>query len=98
MSGSTALRAAVSVVLIVPALIAEQLPIRAYTTAEGLAHNHVNRIRQDRRGFLWLCTDGGLTRFDGHDFASYTIQDGIPHTWVNDLLIARDGTYWLATD
>jgi hypothetical protein len=65
---------------------AEQLPINAYTTAEGLAHNHINRIRQDVRGFLWFCTDGGLTRFDGHDFVSYTTRDGIPHPWVNDFL------------
>jgi signal transduction histidine kinase/ligand-binding sensor domain-containing protein len=98
MWGSTALRAAVSVVLTVPALIAEQLPIRTYTTAEGLTHNHINRIRQDNHGFLWFCTDGGLTRFDGHDFASYTTQDGLPNPWVNDFLMARDGTYWVATD
>jgi ligand-binding sensor domain-containing protein/two-component sensor histidine kinase len=77
---------------------AEQLPIKAYTTAEGLAHNHINRIRQDVRGFLWFCTDSGLTRFDGHDFVSYTTRDGIPHPWVNDFLEARDGTYWVATD
>jgi ligand-binding sensor domain-containing protein/signal transduction histidine kinase len=94
----TVLRAAASIALLVPVLIGEQLPIQIYTTAEGLTHNHINRILQDGRGFLWFCTDGGLTRFDGHDFVSYTTQDGIPHPWVNDLLIARDGTYWLATD
>jgi ligand-binding sensor domain-containing protein/signal transduction histidine kinase len=90
--------AAGSFALLVPALMAEQLPIQTYTTAEGLAHNHINRIRQDTRGFLWFCTDGGLTRFDGRDFASYTIQDGLPHPWVNDFLEAHDGTYWVATD
>jgi ligand-binding sensor domain-containing protein/signal transduction histidine kinase len=98
MTESTALRAVVSVLLAVPVLIAEQLPIQNYTTTDGLAHNHINRIRLDKRGFLWFCTDGGLTRFDGHDFASYTTQDGMPHAWVNDLLITRDNTYWVATD
>jgi ligand-binding sensor domain-containing protein len=98
MPESTVLRAAVSIVLVIPVLTGEQLPIQIYTTAEGLAHNHINRIRQDRRGFLWFCTDAGLTRFDGHNFVSYTTQDGIPHPWVNDFLEARDGTYWVATD
>jgi ligand-binding sensor domain-containing protein/signal transduction histidine kinase len=79
-------------------LIAEQLPIQAYTTADGLTHNHINRIRQDSRGFLWLCTDEGLTRFDGRDFKKYTHANGLPHAWVNDFLEARDGTYWVATD
>ena len=77
---------------------AEQLPIKAYTTAEGLAHNHINRIRQDSRGYLWFCTDGGLSRFDGYRFTNYTTEDGLPHPWVNDLLEARDGAYWIATD
>jgi signal transduction histidine kinase/ligand-binding sensor domain-containing protein len=91
--------------LIVPLLFlvsgltpAEQLPVKAYTTAEGLAHNHINRIRQDSRGYLWFCTDGGLSCFDGYQFTNYTTEDGLPHPWVNDLLEARDGTYWIATD
>ncbi len=79
-------------------VLAEHLPITAYTTAEGLAHNHINRIRQDSRGYLWLCTDGGLSRFDGYQFINYTTEDGLPHAWVNDLLETRDGAYWIATD
>jgi ligand-binding sensor domain-containing protein/signal transduction histidine kinase len=77
---------------------AEQLPIKGYTAAEGLAHNHINRIRQDSRGYLWFCTDGGLSRFDGYRFTNYTTEDGLPHPWVNDLLEARNGSYWIATD
>jgi hypothetical protein len=36
--------------------VAERLPIKSYTTTEGLAHNRVKRIVQDSRGFLWFCT------------------------------------------
>jgi ligand-binding sensor domain-containing protein len=74
------------------------LPIKAYTAADGLAHNHINRIRQDSRGFMWFCTDEGLSRFDGSRFINYGTKDGLPHPWVNDLLESRDGTYWVATD
>src|SRR5262245_42955789 len=77
---------------------AEQLPVKIYTTADGLAHNHINRIFRDSRGFLWFCTDEGLSRFDGYRFTSYTRAHGLPHNYVNDLLEARDGTYWVATD
>src|SRR5215831_5837923 len=79
-------------------VLCEQLPIRTYTTADGLTHNHINRIRQDSRGFLWFATDGGLTRFDGREFTRYTVANGLPHPWVNDFIEARDGTLWLATD
>lgn len=77
---------------------AERLPINIYTTADGLAHNHINRIKRDARGFLWFCTDEGLSRFDGYKFVSYTTAHGLPHPDVNDFLEARDGTIWLATD
>jgi hypothetical protein len=44
---------------------AEQLPINAYNTADGSVHDNVNRIVKDSRRFLWFCTAGGLSRFDG---------------------------------
>src|SRR5215471_6887529 len=92
------IRAIAMVLLLTPLGFAEQLPIRVYTVTDGLAHNHINRIRQDSRGFLWFATDGGLSRFDGHEFTRYTVADGLPHPWVNDFIEARDGTWWVATD
>lgn len=70
---------------------AEVLPVRAYTTAEGLAHDHINRIFPDSRGFLWICTDDGLSRFDGNQFVNYTTASGLPHMHVNDMLETRGG-------
>lgn len=75
----------------------EQLPIKVYTTAEGLVRDSINRIVQDSRGFLWFCTMEGLSRFDGYGFTNYTTEQGLPHRSVNDLLETRDGAYWLAT-
>ena len=37
-------------------LNAELLPIRLYTTADGLASDRINSIVADSRGFLWFCT------------------------------------------
>jgi signal transduction histidine kinase/ligand-binding sensor domain-containing protein len=86
------------IVAIAAAGRAEHLPLRAWTTADGLAHNHINRIRQDSRGFLWFGTDEGLSRFDGSEFVNYTVRDGVPHPWVNDFLETHDGEYWIASD
>jgi ligand-binding sensor domain-containing protein len=76
---------------------AEQLPIKTYTTADGLAQDSVNRIVRDSRGFLWFCTREGLSRFDGYQFVSYTTNQGLPNRYVSDLLETRDGHYWVAT-
>jgi ligand-binding sensor domain-containing protein/signal transduction histidine kinase len=80
------------------AVFAETLPIRAYTTVDGLAHDHVNRIYRDSRDFLWICTDDGLSRLDGRRFVNYTVATGLPHMHVNDIVEARNGDYWIATD
>ena len=77
---------------------AERLPIKSYGTTEGLAHNRVKRIVQDSRGFLWFCTAGGLSRFDGYRFVNYTVEEGLPAPSINDLLETSDGVYWVATN
>jgi len=41
---------------------------RTWTTDEGLPHNDVTHIIQDRTGYIWLATLGGLSRFDGREF------------------------------
>jgi ligand-binding sensor domain-containing protein/two-component sensor histidine kinase len=76
----------------------ERLPIRVYSTADGLAHDRVNRIRRDSQGSIWFCTDGGLSRWNGYEFENYTTSDGLPHAHIDDLLETRRGEYWIATD
>ncbi|MCX6629069.1 MAG: hypothetical protein NTW28_15735 [Candidatus Solibacter sp.] len=75
----------------------EKLPLKIYTAADGLAHNSVNRIVRDSRGYLWFGTSEGLSRFDGYEFHSYGRRDGLPHRVVNDVLETRSGEFWIAT-
>lgn len=77
---------------------AQPLPIKYWTTADGLVHNRIIRIRRDSRGFLWFCTQEGLSLFDGRDFTTFDTLNGLPHLTVTDLLQTRDGSYWVTTD
>ena len=62
---------------------ATQLPVRIYTTADGLARDAVSCIVPDSRGFLWFCMAEGLSRFDGYGFVNYGSAQGLPHRTVN---------------
>ena len=75
----------------------ELLPIRNYTTADGLAADHVNCIVPDSRGFLWFCTSEGLSRFDGYHFVSYGVRGGLAHRNVSTLVETRSGGYFVGT-
>ena len=46
-----------------------------FTTRDGLASNVVNCGLQDRQGYLWLGTNLGLTRFDGHRFENFYVEE-----------------------
>src|SRR5262245_20262088 len=77
---------------------AERLPVRSFTTADGLAHERVLRVVRDSLGFLWFCTVDGLSRFDGYRFTTYRAEDGLPDAAVNDLIETKQSIYWIATD
>lgn len=49
-----------------------------YDTKSGLPSNVVYDVTQDKDGFIWFATEGGLTRFDGKNFKTFTTRDGLP--------------------
>jgi ligand-binding sensor domain-containing protein len=77
---------------------AERLPIKTYTTANGLSHVRVTCIVSDSRGFLWFCGPEGLSRFDGQGFTRYGAPQGLTNTRINDFLETSRGAYWVATN
>ena len=69
-----------------------------YQVDEGLLHNNVTCITQDRLGFIWLGTRGGLNRFDGYRFKSYTIDRSKRGTdYIRAIREDRNGLLWVGT-
>ncbi len=90
------MRYAVALLLCAAGLRCQQLPLRNYTTADGLAGNTIDRIVRDSRGFLWFCTREGLSRFNGYEFRNFGVDQGLPPVDV-DLIETPDRNYWVAT-
>lgn len=87
------------VVLFLPSvLLAEHLPITIYTTREGLPHNRIKWIHQDRQGFMWFSGPEGISRFDGSTFLNFNEKHGLPHPTVNYFFQSSNGNYWIATN
>lgn len=47
------------------------LSFDSFTLADGLPNNQVQCITQDSRGWIWLGTSQGLSRFDGYRFINF---------------------------
>ncbi len=56
---------------------AREYPFQHYGTKEGLPHTIVYRIYQDQKGFMWFCTEYGVSKFNGKVFKNYTTNDGL---------------------
>ena len=51
--------------------------LKNYSAPDGLPSSRVNYLMQDSRGFIWLATDKGVSRFDGQHFKNFTSADGL---------------------
>ena len=81
----------------IPSVSAEQLPLKTYTTADGLASDLVRCILSDSQGFLWLGTADGISRFDGYVFTNMNAADGLPGTDVHSITHNPAGPFWPPT-
>lgn len=73
---------------------AQTKQIIRYTTKEGLPSNSIYRSIIDKKGFLWIAGESGLSRFDGRTFRNYFTTNGLPDNEVTELLIDSSGTLW----
>ena len=53
---------------------------------------------QDAKGYLWLATWEGLSRFDGYRFTNYGVRDGVGDPIVNAIAQDRKGRIWVGTN
>ncbi len=69
---------------------------RNYSVPDGLPQTQPWSIFQDRKGFIWICTKGGLARFDGLNFQTFTTEDGLNDNFAYDVNESPDGTLYVA--
>ena len=72
------------------------------TTADGLAENSVYSVVQDQRGFLWVGTQDGLSRYDGVGFRTFRANaqrssTSLASNFVLSLCQDRAGRIWVGT-
>ncbi|WP_158795541.1 two-component regulator propeller domain-containing protein [Pedobacter sp. L105] len=81
---------------------AQSYYFKQYQTEDGLAHNTVISMIQDRNGFMWIGTKEGLNRFDGYTFKSFkdhhTRFGSIGNNVIASLCEDNNGMIWVGTN
>ena len=68
-----------------------------FNVNNGLPSNEAYCVIQDKRGYIWVGTDHGVGRYDGHEFKSFTTENGLTDNTV--FLLKEDdyGNIWCLT-
>jgi len=68
-----------------------------FTSADGLADDHVFAVAEDHQGALWFGTAGGVSRYMAGEWETFTEAIGLPTEVVLSVGVASDGSYWFGT-
>lgn len=83
-----------AILLFSNSLSSQILPLRKYTVADGLPENRVMTIIQDSKGFIWLRSKNGVSRFDGTEMITYRKKNGLPGYETLDIFEDNDENIW----
>lgn len=70
----------------------ENYKFEHYFVENGLPHNIINHIIQDKKGFIWFATTNGLSKFNGYNFQNYKTQP------TDKVLMKNNRIDWITED
>lgn len=76
----------------------QQILFNTYTVQNGLVANPVRTVFQDSKGFIWIATWEGVSKYDGYRFTNFSTANGLSHNLVNDFFEKDDKLFVAEND
>lgn len=82
-----------------PATSVEKYIHHSWSTRDGLPQNTIYCITQDKAGYIWIGTDQGVVRFDGHRFVNFHRgnTEALENNTITTIHAAENGALWIGT-
>ena len=68
--------------------------LQHFSTRNGLPSNNCYYTLQDSKGYIWISSDAGVSRFDGKLFENFSIDDGLPDNQILQMREDKSGKIW----
>jgi hypothetical protein len=68
-----------------------------YSSEQGLIQSQAMGFCQDNYRNLWVCTDGGVSRFEGKDFTGFDEPDGLMDNFTTCIYAEDKNRIWIGT-
>ena len=75
-------------------LFAYNSVFRHFSVNEGLPSSEIYHIIQDSKGYLWVATNMGVSRYDGKEFKNFDTEDGLPVNTIFEVYEDETGRVW----
>lgn len=103
--------ASLTVMVLLMGILVESIPVNAksingikfrnITIEDGLSQATVETIIQDSKGYIWIGTNDGLSRFNGYNYKLYrndrNTKNSLVNNYIVDLKEDHDGNIWVGT-
>lgn len=73
----------------------QSFPYRHFGMEEGLASNKTFDVLADAWGYIWISSENGIHRFDGHSFQIFNQSDGLKSVEIVEMCKDEKGNIWL---
>ncbi|HZY82176.1 MAG TPA: two-component regulator propeller domain-containing protein [Cyclobacteriaceae bacterium] len=68
-----------------------------FREGSGLPSSESYMVFEDSKGFVWIATDNGVVRYDGHEFVTYNVTNGLTDNTVFGFDEDPWGRIWFRT-
>ncbi|MBK5279584.1 MAG: hypothetical protein JJE09_12050, partial [Bacteroidia bacterium] len=77
--------------------IGQDFQYQNFNELNGLPSSETYEVFQDSRGFIWIATDRGISRYDGGEFRNFAIRDGLSDNTVFGFYEDYQNRIWFRT-
>jgi ligand-binding sensor domain-containing protein len=72
----------------------QEYTYKRYNTENGLPANETFHIIQDKKGFIWIAHNQGVSKYNGYRFANFDTEDNLPENTTLEIFEDKKGRIW----